>query len=126
MYSNNNRPVFLDLTRIRFPVTALASIGHRISGAMLFLSLPAVLYLFGLSLQSAADYARVTALLSSTPLKLLAILYSWSLAHHLLGGVRHLLVDMEIGVGKRPARLTAVLVLASGLLALSISAVAVW
>ena len=126
MYSNNNRPVFLDLTRIRFPVVALVSIGHRISGVMLFASLPVALYLFGLSLQSAEGFARVSSLLSQVPFKLLLIPYIWFLSHHLFAGIRHLLLDMEIGVEREQARFSAKLAIGAGLVVLLIAGVAVW
>ncbi|HHS83862.1 MAG TPA: succinate dehydrogenase, cytochrome b556 subunit, partial [Gammaproteobacteria bacterium] len=121
MYSNNNRPVFLDLTRIRFPVVALVSIGHRISGVMLFASLPVALYLFGLSLQSAEGYAKVSSLLSGVPFKLLLIPYIWFLSHHLFAGIRHLLLDMEIGVDREQARLSAKLAIGAALVMLVIA-----
>ncbi len=126
MYSNNNRPVFLDLTRIRFPVVALVSIGHRISGVMLFASLPVALYLFGLSLQSAEGFAWVSALFSHVLFKLLLIPWIWFLSHHLFSGIRHLLLDMEIGVEREQARFSARLAIGAGLVMLLIATVAVW
>ncbi len=126
MQSNNQRPLFFDLTRIRLPLTALVSIGHRISGVMLFLSLPLLLYLFGLSLQSEEGFARVGAILSQPLAKLLLIPYAWFLAHHLFAGIRHLLLDMEIGVEKEAARLGSRLVVAAGAVVLLIAMVGVW
>ncbi len=126
MQNDDRRPLFLDLFRIRFPLTALVSIGHRISGVMLFLSLPWFLYLFGLSLQSAEGFARVEAILSQPLFKLLLIPYAWFLAHHLFAGVRHLLLDMEIGVDKEAARLGSRLVLVAGGVVLLMAMVGVW
>ncbi len=126
MYSNNNRPVFLDLTKIRLPVVALVSIGHRISGVMLFASLPFAVYLFGVSLQSAEGYSWVISLLSQSAFKLLSIPWIWFLSHHLFAGIRHLLLDMEIGVEKEQARFSARLATGAGLVMLLIALVAVW
>ena len=126
MDTNNNRPVFLDLRRIRFPAVALVSIGHRVSGVMLFASLPVALYLFGLSLQSAEGYDRVSSLVAQPLFKLLLVPYAWFLSHHLFAGIRHLLLDMEIGVEREQARLGAGLAIGAGLIMLLIALVAVW
>ena len=53
----SRRPVFLDLMRIQMPVGALTSIGHRISGVVLAASVPATVYLLGLSLRDEAGVA---------------------------------------------------------------------
>jgi len=123
---NNNRPIFLDLTRIRFPVTALVSIGHRVSGVMLFLSMPWVFYLFDLSLQGPEGFARASAILSQPFVKVLLIPYAWFLSHHLLAGIRHLLLDMEIGVERESARLGAVAVLSVGAVMAMVVVVGIW
>ena len=54
-------PVFLNLFRIRFPVGAVTSIAHRVSGVCLFLSLPFWIYLLDLSLQGAAGFSKSEA-----------------------------------------------------------------
>ena len=63
MPHNNNRPVFLDLARIRLPITAIISIAHRMTGIVLFLSIPFAIYLLGLSLSSQQQYNHVQELL---------------------------------------------------------------
>ncbi len=126
MQSDDRQPVFLDLFRIRFPLSALVSIGHRVSGVMLFLSLPAALYLFGISLQSAAGFAQVREMLAQPEARLLLIPWAWFLTHHLLAGIRHLLLDMEIGVERGAAQRGSLLVIGGGLLALLLVMVGVW
>ena len=101
------RPVFLDLTKIRMPVGALTSIGHRISDVVLAVSVPATAYLFALSLRDDSGFAQVTALAGRFPFKAAVVIAVWALAHHLLGGVRHLLSDFEIGSPLRSARRSA-------------------
>lgn len=105
-----NRPVFLNLFLIRQPVTAVVSILHRLSGVLLILLVPLLLYTFDHSLKSEAGFAEVMQLLQSTPMKLLGLLLVWALAHHLLAGVRFLLLDMHLGVDKPAARRNAWLV----------------
>lgn len=119
MARTQSAPKFLDLLRIQMPVGAVLSIAHRISGVLLFLALPFMVYLLALSLQGPAGYALAMDRLGSLPVQLLLILLAWSLFHHLLAGIRHLLLDIHIGVEKRTARRSAWLVnlAALGLLA---------
>lgn len=107
MPKNNNRPVFLDLARIRLPITALISIAHRIAGIVLFLSIPFAIYLLDLSLGSQLGYNRVQDLLGHTSIKWLVIFIFWALAHHVYAGLRVLLIDLGIGVERDEARRTA-------------------
>src|SRR6186713_1525251 len=82
----SSRPVFLDLRRIRMPVGAWTSIGHRISGVVLAAGVPGVAYLLALSLRDEAGFAQVTDLFRQSTFKAIAVLGVWALAHHLLGG----------------------------------------
>lgn len=114
-----SRPKFLNLLLIRKPVGALTSMGHRLSGVLLFLSLPLAAFLLDLSLQGPDGFEQAAQLLASPALRMVELLIAWSLAHHLLAGVRFLLIDLDIGVDKLPARTTALAVnLAAPLLAL--------
>jgi succinate dehydrogenase / fumarate reductase cytochrome b subunit len=107
MPKNNNRPVFLDLARIRLPITALISIAHRLAGVVLFLSIPFAIYLLDLSLGSQLGYNHVQGLLGYVPIKIAVILVFWALAHHVFAGVRVLLIDFGLGVERDEARRTA-------------------
>jgi len=113
-FPDARRPVFLNLFKIRFPIGAIASIGHRISGVILAAALPFLVAAFERSLTSEETYRQAVAVLRS-PLGLLAtlVLY-WALAHHLLAGTRHLLMDVDIGSSLPTARKTAWIVLAGG------------
>lgn len=61
----DTRPVNIDLTTIRFPLTAILSITHRITGVIIFIGVAILLYLLGLSLESEAGFAEAQQLLSS-------------------------------------------------------------
>ncbi|TCK18401.1 succinate dehydrogenase subunit C [Thiogranum longum] len=100
-------PKFLNLLAIRLPPGGIASIGHRISGVLMFLSIPLFAWLFGLSLENEQGFVRAVGYLHSTFFRLLLLFMVWSLSHHLLAGIRHLLLDADIGVDKPTARLTA-------------------
>ncbi|MDX1251932.1 MAG: succinate dehydrogenase, cytochrome b556 subunit [Gammaproteobacteria bacterium] len=116
MTDKKNRPVFLDLRRIRLPVVAVLSIAHRITGVAMCLSIPFVIYLLGLSLRDAQGYAQALAILDSPPVRFLVVTLSWALSHHFLAGIRFLLIDMEIGVERDVARRSARLVNVAGLI----------
>ncbi len=100
-------PKFLNLLQISLPPGGLASIAHRISGVLMFVALPGAAWLFALSLQNAAGYRAALGYLQSAPVRWLTLLLVWSLAHHLLAGLRHLLLDLQIGIGRERARASA-------------------
>lgn len=107
MTTKRPAPVYLDLFRIRFPVGAVTSIAHRISGAVLFLSFPFMIYLLDLSLQGPAGFARASDYLQPCWIRLGSAVLAWSLFHHLFSGVRFLLIDTGTGVTLRQARWSA-------------------
>jgi succinate dehydrogenase / fumarate reductase cytochrome b subunit len=95
------------LLEIKLPVPGLVSIGHRISGVLMILAIPFVAYLFALSLENPAGFAQAKAFLSHGLVKLGLVVLFWGLAHHLLMGIRYLLIDMDHGVDLASARATA-------------------
>jgi succinate dehydrogenase / fumarate reductase cytochrome b subunit len=100
-------PRYLELRHIQLPVGALASIAHRIAGALLFLSLPVAVWLLDLSLRGPAGYEQATAWLNTTWVRLASAVMVWSVAHHLFIGIRFLLIDAGIGVRLGSARISA-------------------
>ena len=86
------------------PVGALTSILHRISGVILAASMPAAVYLLGLSIRDERGFAQVMGLFARGTFKVAAVIVVWALAHHLLAGVRHLLTDVGVGSPLRIAR----------------------
>ncbi|NNG12249.1 MAG: succinate dehydrogenase, cytochrome b556 subunit [Halobacteria archaeon] len=107
MSSQQPAPVFLNLFRIRFPVAAVTSIAHRISGVLLFLFFPLLAWLLDLSLQGPEGYTQALELLQPLWVRLGLALIAWSLLHHLLSGIRFLLIDIDVGVSLRTARRSA-------------------
>lgn len=104
-------PVFLKLAQIRFPIGAIASIAHRVSGVLLFIALPVVSVLLDTSLRDEAGFASVRDLISSPLVVVAAGVLVWALVHHVLAGIRHLLMDVGIGGELERARASARLVL---------------
>ncbi len=113
MAQNGSRPVFLNLFRIRLPIGGIVSILHRVTGVLLVLSIPLLLYLLQQSLADAATFAALTATLRPPGAKLLTLLAVALLAQHFFSGLRHLLLDLDIGTGKAAARRLAWLTFAA-------------
>ena len=120
------RPVFLNLTQIQMPIGALTSIGHRISGVVLATGVPAAAYLFALSLRDEGGFAQVAALFERFAFKAAAIIAIWALSHHVLGGIRHLLTDFDIGSPLRVARRSAWFVNLAGVAMALLAAGVMW
>ena len=102
--ANKTRPIYLNLLQIRFPVAAVLSILHRVSGVMLFVATPAVIYLLDISLRSESGFARAADLIAGLPMRLVAAVLLWALVHHLFAGIRFLLIDIDLGVARDSAR----------------------
>ena len=95
--SRDTRPVNLDLGTINLPVTAYASITHRVTGVLMFFSSFLMLWALDQSLASETSFNAVAAVLSSP----LAKMISWGVAsvltYHALAGIKHLIMDAGIG-----------------------------
>ena len=112
-----------DITRYRMPMAAIVSILHRISGALMFLvGIPVLLWLFQSSLRSEVSFERYLSAVSSFPARLVLLVLLWALIHHLLAGIRFLLLDMHIGIDKpRSAASAKVVLIASVVLTLLVA-----
>ena len=110
MANPQSAPVYLNLFRIRFPVGAVTSIAHRLSGVLMVACFPFLIYLLDLSLQSPADFDRAVDILQTGWLRAGSVIMAWSLFHHLLSGIRFLLIDVGHGLSLPHARRSAWLV----------------
>lgn len=115
-----NINAFTDLPTYRLPLAGWVSILHRVSGALMFLLLPFIIWLFDTSLTSEYSFARFTALFNvgvgPVPgwfFKLVALSLIWAYLHHIIAGLRHLWMDVAHAVslefGRRSAVVTLVL-----------------
>jgi len=94
----------------RLPPPGMVSIMHRVSGALLFLLLPLLLWLFDLSLTSEISYGRLQSIASSFIVRVVLVGLAWAFLHHLVAGIRYLLLDLDIGLDKPVARTSALAV----------------
>ena len=105
------QPKNLNLFTIRFPIPAIVSILHRMSGVIIFLLMPAITIAFCMSLMSSSDFASVISMINLWPLRILGAILTWGVFHHFIAGCRHLLLDMQIGNDLIIARFTSKTVL---------------
>jgi len=112
-----NINAFKDLPTYRLPAAGWVSILHRISGVLMFVLLPFILWIFDTSVSSAISYARFRNAFAGgaggVVLKLVALLLIWAYLHHFIAGVRHVWMDVSHkavtkGWGNTSARVTLV------------------
>ncbi len=118
-----NVHVFTDLPGYRLPVAGFVSILHRISGLLLFLLLPFIVWLFDTSVTSEISFeifrSAFEAGIGFVPavlVKLAVLALIWAYLHHFLAGMRHLWMDATHSVSKEQGRSSAVVVLTLSLL----------
>lgn len=121
---NTQRPVFLDIPKMRFPITAVISICHRISGVLLFLFVPLAIYLLGASISSPQSFLAVKLWLHNPGIGFLIWLMLSATAYHLLAGIRHLLMDCGLFEHMHQAKMTAYTVI--GLTVVCTVLIGVW
>ncbi len=114
-----NINAFTDLTTYRLPPAGWVSILHRISGLVMFLLMPFIVWMFDSSLSSEISFEGFTSAFSAgigfVPgwfVKLVALALIWSYLHHLIAGIRHLYMDATHSVTKEFGASSAYVVLA--------------
>ena len=105
-----------ELSNYRLPPAGWVSILHRISGFGIFLMLPFLLYLFQASVQSEMTFAYFKGILGNPLVKVLLLGLIWAYMQHFCAGVRHLFMDVHVGIEKESSRNSAVAVLPISLL----------
>ncbi len=124
--AKKQRPLWYNLSLLNLPVPGLVSIFHRVSGALLFLGLIWFLFLLDMSLASEAGFARFRAYVGHPLVKLSMLVLLWAFLHHLCAGVRHLFLDIQVGVELKAARRSAFAVFAVSLALTALIAARLW
>jgi len=113
-----NINAFADLPGYRLPLAGVASILHRVSGALMFVLLPFIIWMFDVSVSSEISFAKFksafNAGLGPLPgwfLKLVALALIWAYLHHLFAGLRHLWMDVNHAVSKEFGKISALVTL---------------
>ena len=105
-----------DVPTYRMPAAAVVSILHRISGIIMFVLLPFIVWMLDKSLSSEISYDAFTAVFRAGAgfvpgwfFKLMALALIWSYLHHFIAGIRHLWMDLShSAVNKEFGRKSAV------------------
>ena len=122
------RPVNLSLPGLfaAMPVTAVASILHRITGMVLFVGTIYLCYLLDLALGDQAGFERAASMLATPAGKVALWAILAALSYHLLAGIRHLLLDFHIGDTLAASRLGSWISILLALAAIVAAAVWLW
>jgi succinate dehydrogenase / fumarate reductase, cytochrome b subunit len=112
------------LTAYRLPLAGRVSILHRVSGALLFVFLPFLLYLFDTSLTSEISFEVFKDFLANPLVKIITLVLAWAFLFHFCAGIRHLVMDTNHSkVSKESGKRTSVVVIVvSSLLTLAVAA----
>ena len=104
-----------DLPTYRLPAAGWVSILHRVSGALMFILMPFIIWMFDTSVSSEISFARFAAaftvgigFLPGWLVKLATLGLIWAFLHHFISGVRHLWMDINHAVSKEFGRSSAI------------------
>lgn len=112
------RPVNLDLTTVRMPFTAVLSILHRITGVIIFLGVPVLLWLLEKSLSSETGYIKIEQMLAEGFWRIAFFGLIWAFAYHIMAGIKHLAMDMGHAETPESAKIAATLLIIGNVLVL--------
>lgn len=106
---------FAQTVHYRLPLAAKVSILHRISGGLMFLLLPLILFMLDKSLTSEISFEYLSGFASHWFVKLVILALVWAYLHHFCAGIRHLFMDLHFGLDKDGGRKTSIAVFAVSL-----------
>ncbi|MEQ1915302.1 MAG: succinate dehydrogenase, cytochrome b556 subunit [Gallionella sp.] len=113
---NKKRPKHLALHLIKLPLPGFVSILHRVSGLLLFLSLPLLLLMLQYSLNSIESYTTLQSVFAHPLVKLMLLGLLWAFLHHFCAGLRYLAIDLHYVKNLAQARNSSKLVMAVSLI----------
>lgn len=118
--AKKQRPKYLSLPailfQIRLPLPGWISILHRVSGALLVFPFAAwLLYLLDVSLKSEQGFSHIQEYLRMPLAKAGLLVLIWAYCHHFCAGLRYLLLDLNVGVELKPARISSAVVIIASL-----------
>ena len=123
---NDKRPVNLDIGTMRLPVTAWASITHRITGVALFVGMALLIWGLDASLDSPESFASLQECLASPVARLVLWAVLAALIYHSLAGIRHLIMDCGIGESLEGGILGARIVIGVSIVLIVLAGVWIW
>lgn len=109
-------PKYLDLAKLRFPISSIASILHRITGAFLFFSLPFLVSILSATLSHRSSFDMAYSLFTHPIVKIILWILLWAFFHHMFAGVRLLVLDTHHGLYIKQARASSFFVIFAALI----------
>ena len=122
----NERPVNLALTKFSFPLAAISSITHRITGVVLFVAIAYLQWLLGLALDSPAGFAEAQDVLAAPLPKLVLLAVLAALAFHFFAGLKHLVMDFHMWDSIEAGRRSSATIFALTLVCVVLAGVWLW
>ena len=113
---NKKRPKHLALHLIRLPLAGFVSILHRVSGLLLFLALPLLLWALQASMRSIETYTTLMEIVQHPLSKLVCLGLLWAFLHHFCAGIRYLAIDLHLASSLARARASSKWVMGVSLL----------
>jgi succinate dehydrogenase / fumarate reductase cytochrome b subunit len=120
------RPVNLNLFKMSWPIAAIASITHRITGVVLFVGVAFCLYALDLALSSAQGFAEAASLMTQPLARFIVFGLLLALVYHVVAGVKHLLLDFHLGDSLEASRIGAVVVAVATVAITGVLGVLLW
>lgn len=121
------RPINLNLFTMHFPIPAIVSILHRISGVILFLLIPFMLWGLNLSLKSEQDFVNIQSSIATHHcLKFIIWCGLAAFIFHFIAGIRHLLMDIHIGDALKSGRLSAQITMVLSIVLMVLAGIWLW
>lgn len=120
-----SRPKNLNLFTIHFPLPAIVSILHRISGFILFLSIPLFIWLLQYSLTE-TGFETLTGVEAKGIFKFIVWLFWIPFSYHFVAGIRHLLSDVHVGDSLKGGRLGAKLTFIFTIILIILAGIWLW
>jgi succinate dehydrogenase / fumarate reductase cytochrome b subunit len=122
----DNRPVNLDISSIRLPITAWASITHRASGVFIFAGMAVLIWALDASLKSPESFAALQQDLASPMVKFVLWAVLSGLIYHSIAGVKHLIMDLGIGESMEGGILGAKVVIVTSAVLILLAGLWIW
>lgn len=106
----------MSIKSYKFPVTAISSILHRISGVILLIAIPLVVVGMNYSLAGPTGYENTVAVLTKSWVSIFFWLFLSAITYHVYAGIRHMIMDMGFGESMTVAKITSLIVIVLGVL----------
>ena len=108
---SKQRPKHLNLFAIRLPIPGFVSILHRISGFLMVALLGLLIFVIDQLITSSDSFSNISFIFENLYVKLFLIIPIWALSHHLLAGIRFLLLDFHVFIELKATRIFSALIL---------------